>query len=65
MKQEMMKAGVLTGPQRIEIRRVPVPEMAPGMLKIRISACGVRGSVTQLRKAEKAGVGTLDNFRRT
>ena len=53
MKQEMMKAGVLTGPQRIEIRQVPVPEMAPGMLKIRVSACGVCGSDIHMWKAGK------------
>ncbi len=53
MKQEMMKAGVLTGPQRVEIRSVPVPEMAPGMLKIRVSACGVCGSDIHMWKAGK------------
>lgn len=53
MKQETMKAGVLTGPRRIEIRRVPVPEMAPGMLKIRVSACGVCGSDIHMWKAGK------------
>lgn len=53
MKQEMMKAGVLTGPQRVEIRQVPVPEMAPGMLKIRVSACGVYGSDIHMWKAGK------------
>ena len=53
MKRETMKAGVLTGPQRIEIRQVPVPEMAPGMLKIRVSACGVCGSDIHMWKAGK------------
>ena len=53
MKQAMMKAGVLTGPQQIEIRQVPVPEMAPGMLKIRVSACGVCGSDIHMWKAGK------------
>ena len=53
MKQEMMKAGVLTGPQRVEIRQVPVPEMVPGMLKIRVSACGVCGSDIHMWKAGK------------
>ena len=63
MKQEMMKAGVLTGPQRIEIRRVPVPGMAPGMLKIRISACGVCGSDIHMWKAGKGwSPEPLDNF---
>ena len=53
MKQEMMKAGVLVGPQRIEIREVPVPAMEPGMLKIRVSACGVCGSDIHMWKAGK------------
>lgn len=53
MKQEMMKAGVLTGPQQIEIRQVAVPEMAPGMLKIRVSACGVCGSDIHMWQAGK------------
>lgn len=53
MKQEMMRAGVLVGPQRIEIRQVPVPEMASGMLKIRVSACGVCGSDIHMWKAGK------------
>lgn len=53
MKQETMKAGVLIGPQRIDIRQVPVPEMSPGMLKIRVSACGVCGSDIHMWKAGK------------
>lgn len=53
MKQETMKAGVLIGPHRIDIRQVPVPEMAPGMLKIRVSACGVCGSDIHMWKAGK------------
>ena len=53
MKQETMKAGVLIGPQRIDIRQVPVPEMAPGMLKIRVSTCGVCGSDIHMWKAGK------------
>lgn len=46
-----MKAGVLAGPRQIEIRQVPVPEMAPGMLKIRVSTCGVCGSDIHMWKA--------------
>ena len=53
MKQETMKAGVLIGPQRIDIRQVPVPEMTPGMLKIRVSTCGVCGSDIHMWKAGK------------
>lgn len=29
---EYMKAGVLTGEKQIEIKEVPVPEIAPGMI---------------------------------
>lgn len=53
MAREMMKAGVLTGPRQIEIRRAPVPEMAPGMLKIRVLACGVCGSDIHMWMAGK------------
>ena len=53
MRQNMMKAGVLTGPQQIEIRQVPVPEMAPGMMQIRVTACGVCGSDIHMWKAGK------------
>lgn len=53
MKQQTMKAGVLTGPQRIEIRQVLVPEVTPGMLKIRVAACGVCGSDIHMWKAGK------------
>lgn len=53
MRQEMMKAGVLAGPRRIEIRQVPVPAMAPGMVKIRVAACGVCGSDIHMWKAGK------------
>lgn len=53
MTQEMMTAGVLTGPQRVEIRQIPVPPVTPGMLKIRVSACGVCGSDIHLWKAGK------------
>ena len=54
MSQETMKAGVLVGPQQIEIKQVPVPEMSPGMLKIRVSACGVCGSDIHMWKAGKS-----------
>lgn len=63
MKQERMKAGVLTGARQIEIRNVPVPEMAPGMLKIRVSACGVCGSDIHMWKAGKGWSSEpIDNF---
>ncbi len=50
---DTMKAGVLTGPKQIEIRQVPVPKMAPGMLKIRVSTCGVCGSDIHMWKSGK------------
>lgn len=63
MKRETMKAGVLVGPQRIEIRETPVPEMAPGMLKIRVSACGVCGSDVHMWKAGRGwSAKPIENF---
>lgn len=53
MTQNTMKAGVLVGPQRIEIKDVPMPKMAPGMLKIRVGACGVCGSDIHMWKEGK------------
>lgn len=41
---EMMRAAVLVGPQQLETKHVPVPEMKPGDIRIRVSACGVCGS---------------------
>ncbi len=63
MTREMMKAGVLAGPRKIEIRQVPVPETAPGLLKIRVSACGVCGSDIHMWKAGKGwSPEPLENF---
>lgn len=53
MTREMMTAGVLTGSRRVEIRQVTVPPMGPGMIKIRVSACGVCGSDIHLWQAGK------------
>lgn len=50
---EMMKAAVLTGPRTIVIKDVPVPEMGPGRLKIRVNACGVCGSDIHMWKSGK------------
>ena len=44
MENRMMKAGILAGPLKIEIRKVPIPSVQPGMMRIRLSACGVCGS---------------------
>lgn len=48
---EMMKAGILAGPGKIEIREVPVPRLEPGMIKVKVSACGVCGSDVHMWKA--------------
>ena len=53
MEQEMMKAAVLTGPKQIEIKNVPVPELEPGMIEIKVSACGVCGSDVHMWKDGK------------
>lgn len=45
-----MKAAVLTGPQKIEILDLPVPKPDPGMLQIKVSACGVCGSDVHMWK---------------
>lgn len=36
MSQEMMRAAVLTGPKQIEVKNVPVPELEPGMIEIKV-----------------------------
>ena len=49
--QETMKAAVLAGPEKIEVKSVPVPALAPGDILIRVSACGVCGSDVHMWKA--------------
>lgn len=51
--QKIMKAAVLLGPSRIEVKEVPMPEMKPGMIMIRVSACGVCGSDIHMWKEGK------------
>ena len=53
MTSETMKAAVLVGPQKIEIREVPVPAVTPGTMKIRVSSCGVCGSDIHMWKQGK------------
>lgn len=53
MAENTMKAGVLVGPGEVRIMDVPVPDMAPGMMRIRVSACGVCGSDIHMWKAGK------------
>ena len=36
-----MKAAVLTGPKQIEVKEVPVAELRPGDIRIKVSATGV------------------------
>ena len=44
MEPNTMKAAVLTGPQEITVKSVPVPPVGPGEMAIRVSACGVCGN---------------------
>lgn len=44
MQTPLMKAAVLTGPQSLQLRDVPIPPVTPGTVRIRVSACGVCGS---------------------
>lgn len=39
-----MQAAVLSGPGRLELREVPLPEPAPGQVRIRLEGCGVCAS---------------------
>ncbi|HEU4752593.1 MAG TPA: alcohol dehydrogenase catalytic domain-containing protein, partial [Armatimonadota bacterium] len=39
-----MRAAVITEPGRLEIREVPVPEPAPGEVRVRLEGCGVCAS---------------------
>lgn len=45
-----MKAAVYTGGGRIEVQTVPVPEIGPGELLVRVEACGI--CHTDLKKVE-------------
>lgn len=51
--RKKMKAAVLTGPATIEVIEVPVPEIKPGEILIKVSACGVCGSDIHMWKAGK------------
>ncbi|MBA2921101.1 zinc-binding dehydrogenase [Sphingomonas sp. MAH-20] len=39
-----MRAAVLTGPGRIEVENVPLPEPGPGQARVRLEGCGVCAS---------------------
>jgi 2-desacetyl-2-hydroxyethyl bacteriochlorophyllide A dehydrogenase len=63
MKEQFMKAGVLTGPKQIRVMNVPVPEIGPGLIEIQVKACGVCGSDIHMWKAGKGwGSGDMSNF---
>lgn len=51
--RKTMKAAVLIGPAQIEVKDVAMPEMAPGMILIKVSACGVCGSDIHMWKEGK------------
>lgn len=51
--QKTMKAAVLVGPARIEVREVAMPAMETGMIMIRVSACGICGSDIHMWKEGK------------
>ena len=51
MSDQMMRAAVLAGPERIEVKQVPVPDVGPGMMEIEVKACGVCGSDVHMWKA--------------
>ncbi len=57
MEQKLMKAAVLTGPKQIEVKTVSMPSLEPGMMEIKVSACGVCGSDVHMWRVGK-GWGT-------
>lgn len=57
MAERMMKAAVLTGPGRFEVKKVPVPQLKPGEIEIEVKACGVCGSDIHMWQAGKTWTG--------
>ena len=57
-----MKAAVLTGPQAIEVKEVPVPALKTGEIEIKVSACGVCGSDVHMWKAGRGWGGQEGDF---
>lgn len=62
MTQKTMRAAVLTGPRKIEMKNIPAPVVGPGMLGIRVSACGVCGSDIHMWQAGKGWGKNLQDF---
>ena len=60
MREDLMKAAVLTGPRQIEIKQIPVTPVGPGMMEIKVSACGVCGSDVHMWTAGR-GWGKQEN----
>ncbi len=44
LQQKMMKAAVQTGPGKMEVREVPVPEPGPRDVRVKLQGCGVCAS---------------------
>ena len=44
MRPERMRAAVLAGAGKFEVRMAPLPEPAAGEVRIRVEGCGVCGS---------------------
>ena len=41
---KLMKAAFLVGPEKMEVREVPIPEPGPGWVRVKVKACGICGS---------------------
>lgn len=41
---QKMKAAVLSGPKKVEVKEVDCPEAGPGQIAVKVNACGVCGS---------------------
>lgn len=54
----MMKAAVLAGPRQIKVKEEAIPELKPGEIEIKVSACGVCGSDIHMWKSGKGWAGT-------
>ena len=62
MRSETMRAAVLAGPGKIEMKDIPVPVVGPGMIGIRVSACGVCGSDIHMWLAGKGWGKDMKDF---
>ena len=57
-----MCAAVLAGPGKIEMKDIPAPVVGPGMIGIRVSACGVCGSDIHMWRAGKGWGRDMTDF---